>query len=161
MSGEEVDWWPVLQIPELARRLDEADSPSEWNGALAGFVHVALHLLVAQHPNHDAQRDAIAGDLLRRIERGFVPASHRPKKMSRARLDAAICAGCRTQAEAVALLRRLSPQFPDDQGARARRRLPPHLTEGEARSRVRRAMQAGLKLDRAPPFGRKPPPKDR
>jgi hypothetical protein len=143
------DWWPVVGVADVLRELEEAATAEEWNGTLARFMHTMLTIFMAQHPEHDSARDAVGEKLLRLIERGFVPPPHRARKLRRARLDAAICAGCRTQAEAVALLIRLSPMPGYDARGRGDRK----LTESEARSRVRAAKQVGLALASAPRGG--------
>jgi hypothetical protein len=149
-AGSGPDWWDLLRVPDLVRELEEAASAEEWNGTIALFMHQMLAIFMAKHPKHDSARDAVWGKLFRLIERGFVPSPHRARKLHRARVDAAICAGCRTQAEAVARLMRMVVRTRDEvQGWRYRA-----VTESEARSRVRAAIQANLlKLAPAPRGG--------
>jgi hypothetical protein len=143
------DWWQLLQVPELVRELEEAGTASEWNGTIASFVHYMLMVFMGQHPNHDSARDAIGEKLLNLIARGFVPPPHRARRLHRARFDAALCRGCRTQTEAVAVLMSVGLPIKNAQGRSYR--MP---TASEARSRVRAAMKyGGLKLGRAPRGG--------
>jgi hypothetical protein len=144
------DWWNVIGVADVVRELEDAGTAKEWNGTLARFIHAMLTIFLAQHPAHDSARDEVGEKLLRLIERGFEPRGHRARKIHRARLDAAICASCRTQAEAVALLMRLGVRTRDDgQGRRYRA-----LTESEARSRVGAAIKyGGLRLAPAPRGG--------
>jgi hypothetical protein len=163
-ASDSPDWWNVIGVADVVRELEDAGSAKEWNGTLARFIHTMLMVFLAQHPAHDSARDVMGEKLLRLIARGFAPRGHRARKIHRARLDAAICASCRTQAEAVALLMRLGVRTRDEaQGRRYRA-----LTESEARSRVRAAIKyGGLRLAPAPRGGarkrkgsiaQKPPP---
>lgn len=136
-------------ISSLARDLERAQTPEDWGSVLV----LAIDELAAWHysrPRHNDTQETkwaweVAHAKLRQlVRRGFRPPPHRPAQVFRADNDAyAILrwGKCTTQAEAVQFLRSVY-----------------NLPENVARSRVRLAMKAGLKLGRGRPFGRKPPP---
>jgi hypothetical protein len=126
--------------------LEEAANAEEWNGTIARFMHQMLMIFMAQHPKRDSARDAVGEKLLYLIARGFVPPPHRARKLHRARLDAAVRAGCRTQAEAVEWLMRVLPiPLKGAQGRSYRK-----MTVSKARSRVRSCHEGWLEACSCP-----------
>lgn len=138
-------------IPSLLHDLQRAQTKEDWNGVLARAVSElsVCHYARPAHYESEGRKweyEVASVKLEQLVARGFEAPPHGPKQVFRAEHDAHVIATfgqCRTMAEAVRFLRAAY-----------------HLSEGYARSRVRRAVAAGLKLERAPSFGRKPPPKE-
>ncbi|WP_027284138.1 hypothetical protein [Rubritepida flocculans] len=139
-------------LPELLRDLQRAETPEDWREVLARAVDELAYCHFARPrdcdpPERHREWTLARIKLAEVIRAGFAPPPRRAREVFRAERDArdiAVFGKCRTQAEAVDFL-----MF-----ARG-------ITREAARSRVRRAMKAGLVLEAAPRFGRKPPTKDR
>ena len=134
----------------LLRDLQGAQSPQEWAAVLGRAIDELAGCHYARPANYATQEqhrawDTVCVKLKKLVVRGFQPPSHgRRSEGFRALDDAHVIATigqCRTEADAARFLQNVY-----------------RIRAGDARSRVRRAVKAGLRLEKGKViFGRKYP----
>jgi len=150
-SARAFGFLPDDSPPSLLRDLQNAQSPEEWGKVLGRAVDELAALHYSKPREYEAadrlfEWEVTSAKLRKLVERGFQPKSKGRRMLgARANHDANAIerfGQCRTQAEAIQFLQTIY-------------RIP----KGEARSRVRRAVKAGLRLEAGKVnFGRKSAP---